>query len=244
MLDHWARLEMIPLRYYSLFIAGHGIRPDGIYRTLYLTADYEDVKQEHQSYGLTGREIKERLPAVRVSQTLFTDFCSSGNFFELQYALELSSGGAQWVETPEWRIRKRSLLDSEDYDWVDISDYAEEMEAAEATEDVEDEWVEVLGWLELVTTVRTVHFSACTSSEASWEDNLGGYFTQALTESWNDRMSLPSRLGTIRKQVNVKLQAKGNGFPGQTPQVFSSSKLSLDIEYALDAFVSGPSSRE
>lgn len=244
MLDHWAQLEKIPLHYYSLFIAGHGLRPDGIYRTVYLTADYAGSEQEHQSCSLTGREIKEKLPAVRVSQTLFTDFCCSGNFFELRYALELSSEGAKWVETPEWLMKMRSPLDSEAYGWVDIFDIFEELEPVEATEEMEDEWVDVLGWAELVATVSTVHFAACTSFEASWEDNLGGYFTRAMAETWNERMSLPLRLESIRERVNVRLHASGNLSLGQTPQIFSSSELNLDVECTLEAFVSGANSHK
>ncbi|QRW13608.1 ICE-like protease (caspase) p20 domain protein [Ceratobasidium sp. AG-Ba] len=102
-------------------------------------------------------------------------------------------------------------------------------------DDEKVEWRTARGWSGKQQPSPVIHFAGATEDEMVYEkDNLGGFFTKALSEHPGN-LSLPGMLRAIRSQVNRLLEDAKKTAPGvaaaddtQTPQIFSSTKLSLE----------------
>ncbi|KAG8771268.1 hypothetical protein FRC12_003716 [Ceratobasidium sp. 428] len=89
----------------------------------------------------------------------------------------------------------------------------------------------------------TVHLSGSRWDELAHEHvRTGGFFTQALTEHRDKLLTLPNLLRAIRSGVQDFLDAGKRGgaikaYHTQTPEIFSSVKLSLEDTHALIGFM-------
>jgi len=104
------------------------------------------------------------------------------------------------------------------------------------------EWKEVAGWSAGEPCAPTIHFAGSKENESAYEGSqTGGFFTEALTKPRDKMLTLPALLGVFRSEVNKSLDAaKQKGAidrdKTQTPQIFSSVKLSLEDTHALTKF--------
>ncbi|KAG8710730.1 hypothetical protein FRC08_016788 [Ceratobasidium sp. 394] len=109
------------------------------------------------------------------------------------------------------------------------------------------EWKEVAGWSGSEPCAPTIHIAGSKENELVYEGSqTGGFFTEALTESRAKMLTLPDLLRAVRSKVNRSLDAaklKGaiERDKTQTPQIFSSVKLSLEDTHALIKFQQGQS---
>lgn len=81
-------------------LQGHGsLNPN-----IYITADGHYENSNIHLQGLWPRKLISLLSNLDCDtwKIVVGDFCHSGNFMILRYALEIDEQGPRWVETPEW----------------------------------------------------------------------------------------------------------------------------------------------
>ncbi|QRV85032.1 ICE-like protease (caspase) p20 domain protein [Ceratobasidium sp. AG-Ba] len=106
----------------------------------------------------------------------------------------------------------------------------------------EPEWKETPNWRagrRTISSTPIIHFAGSTEDQPVFEgDQMGGFFTYAIKEEWDNSLTLPEQLKAIRECVHKSVEeAKKEGQispeSSQTPQLFSSVRLDLDTTHTL-----------